>query len=206
MASEQKKKKKKVPKKVVAEKTTKGTKIKEETGEVIADNQSIHSTEKLTEIKQAYIRWMAMSDTQRCIALEIQPVEDAKKNMRYPKPTHGMFANYYKIGERTLYNWRVEKGFDGAVNKELKAWGEMNVSNVIMALYNNAITKGGAAEVELYLAYFKDWTKKTQIVHKEELTDNDIRNIIATLPEEKQQQFYSMLDEIIATAQSTGAE
>lgn len=194
MASEQKNKKKKVQKK--ATRKSRIPTVKKDGGEKVLNSK--HTVEQLTDIKQSFIRWMAMSDTQRCIALEVEPVDDAKGNKRYPKPTLKMFTDYHGIGERTVYNWKSEKGFDGAVTKELKAWGDMNVANVLMALYNNAITKGGAQEVELYLAYFKDWTKKTQIVHKEELTENDIRNAIAMLPAEKQDKFFALLDEIVA--------
>lgn len=113
--------------------------------------------------------------------------------------TMSEFAEGWNINRTTLYKWKREKEFWQQVeDHRIKKYRE-RTSTVMQALYNRILKYGMAADVELWLAYFEGWDKK-QVAKDapKRFAEDDIRELISRLPEEKQKQYYDMLAQLLS--------
>lgn len=117
--------------------------------------------------------------------------------------TDTAFAEFYKINDRTLRRWKDRPEFEESVRKLRRQWAFQKTQGVIEGIYRSAV-KGNDKSQKLWMQVFEGFTEKTentQIV-KVELSVNDIRFVIESLPKEYHEKYYGYIREIFDTAQS----
>lgn len=144
---------------------------------------------KSTPIKNSlyteFILWSAMPEGEQ---------------IRLGLETQKAFAEFHNVEESTLSRWKNRADYEKRVDAILKMWSVGKTPTVIHGIYRAAV-KGNPMSQLLWLQYFKNFSQKSEIEHsqKVEIGENDIRFIIAVLPEPYRSKFYGYIDEIIAT-------
>lgn len=156
------------------------------------------------EIYRTFVEFESLPDPDKAEMMGIPLIKDGPDKGRYERiPTQGDFARKYGVHQNTLSNWKAKPEFINAVDAKRGNWGEDRLSNVMAALYRRCVRYGFASDVELYLAYYKQWDRKQVIKHiTEKFADDDIRAILSVLPKEKQDEFYALLAGIISDAET----
>lgn len=136
------------------------------------------------EVFEEYLNWMSLSTPEKQ-QLGITTGRD--------------FARTHGISEDRLSKWKRQEGFQELVNERMRQrWNELT-PNVLYALYIRCMKYGMASDVELWLAYFQDWTRKMVGKNKKaevEFTQNDIRALLAPLSKDEQNKYIGLLNEI----------
>lgn len=165
--------------------------------------QIVHSSEgggALPPLKAAifaeFIEFYAMPDPDKAKAFNI-PFD--KEKGRYERiPTMQDFALKHGVHRNTLGAWKQRPEFVAAVDLKQREWGLDLVGNVMAALYRRCVRYGFAADVELFLAYYKNWDRKQVIKHvTEKFSMDDIRALLAPLPVADQERFYALITDIV---------
>lgn len=152
---------------------------------------------------RAFVEFYAMPDPDKAAMFDIP--KDPKTGRYERTPTLGDFAKKYGVHRNTLTLWKQREDFVAAVDLKQKQWGLDLVPNVMASLYRRCVKYGISTDVELFLAYYKNWDRKQVIKHLTERFDmDDIRALLAPLPKEDQEKFYGILSEIIAKAEILG--
>lgn len=115
--------------------------------------------------------------------------------------TQTAFADYYSVGEATLWRWKNRPDFEARVDHIQMQWGKEKTADVIQGIYRSAV-KGNPMSQLLWLQYFKKFTPKTQVetTVKHEIGVGDIRFLIEQLPNELKQKHYGNLRELLDDA------
>lgn len=112
--------------------------------------------------------------------------------------TQEEFAQVYGVSKDTLSLWKQRADFEEQVNRKLKSWSIGKDMSVYQAIYNSAL-KGNAKSQKLWLEYFKGFHLKK--IKKEkpvrEVTEDDIRNLIQSLPDLLQIKYNTFLEELV---------
>lgn len=110
------------------------------------------------------------------------------------------FREKYNIGQTSLWRWKNKDDFKDAVRQIRFEWGRKHTPNVFSGWLKSCL-KGNPQSIELWLAYFEGWDRKTALENKaQEFTNDDLMKLIEVLPEEKQQKFYDTVNTIIIAA------
>lgn len=151
-------------------------------------------------IYKKFVDFCAMPDVDKCVMLGIPKDE---KTGRYKElPTQTKFAQKFGVHINTLSQWKRRTEFGVAVDAEQKEWGIDHTPNVMAALLRRCLRYGIGTDVELYLAYYKNWDRKQVIKHvTEKFAMDDIRALLEILPKEKQDEFYGIIANIVAEAE-----
>lgn len=139
-------------------------------------------------IYREFILWIAMPpDEQKRLGIENQK----------------QFADYHKIDPKTLWNWKQRPDFEKRIDSLLKIWSNERTPSVIRGIYQSAV-KGNPLSQKLWLGYFKGYSERQTIETetKVEISVNDIRFLIACLPEPERTQANEHLRQIANLAQS----
>jgi len=157
---------------------------------------------------------MADSDTkskQRDRPRKVDSYEEFILWMALPTPekmklgieTRQAFAEYHKVGLRSLFRWQDRAEFKDRVQELRKKWAFEKTQGVIEGIYRSAV-KGNDKSQKLWMQIFEGFTEKTEDTKtlKVEISVNDIRFLIEQMPSEYQERFYGYLREISDTAQS----
>lgn len=149
-----------------------------------------------------FVTFIASPDVEKAEMFEIQKDERG----RYRSiPNQNDFAKRYGVSKDTLSRWKGRRDFIEAVDLKRKQWGLDKVPNVLAALYARCVKYGMAYDVETYLAYFANWSRTQVLKHVQEKFDaDDIRALLAPLPKEKQDEFFTTLTNILAEAEIHG--
>lgn len=120
-------------------------------------------------------------------------------------PTQNDFADKYGIDKATLSIWKKRNDFGEKKQEAQIAKLQNSTADVLEGLKNRCVKYGMAYDVELFLLYVEKWDRKhvLEILGEIKLGDNDIRSIVDLLPEAKQKEFYDVLTNLIAEAEST---
>lgn len=157
-------------------------------------------TLKNPKIYEAFVKFYAAPDPEKAMMFEIPLDYKSGKFEKIPKEID--FARKYGISDRTLISWKKREDFQMRVDNEQKDWGLDKVSNVMAALYNRCVRYGFANEVELWLAYYKNWNRQQVVHHVHEKFDmDDIRALLAPLPKEKQDEYIRTLNKIASESE-----
>ena len=110
-----------------------------------------------------------------------------------------------QVRNATLSEWKKRPDFWNEVNRlRGTTYLQPRTSNVLMALYRRCIKLGMAQDVELWLAYVEGWDKKQIVEHQgDALDENDIRALIANIPENERNEYYKKLAEIVGRAEQS---
>lgn len=108
------------------------------------------------------------------------------------------FAEYHKVSEDTLTNWKHRTDFEKRVDAILKMWSVGKTPDVVHGIYAAAV-KGNPMSQLLWLQYFKNFSPKQEVEHtqKVEVGVNDIRHLIDLLPEPLKSKHYANLRELL---------
>ena len=148
-----------------------------------------------------FVDFMALPDPEKYEFMGIQFDPLTKK---YPGrvPTLTQFALKVGVARETLSRWKAQPEFLYLVEMKRKQWGVDKIPNVLAALYTRCLKYGMAYDVETYLAYFTGWTRsKIEKESGDKFDADDLRSIIAQLPEQKQKEAYAKIGDIIAEAE-----
>lgn len=160
---------------------------------------------KTQEIKRIFVSFMAMPNPDKCEFLGIPFNAEKKQYAERPQQKH--FAKKFGISEKSLSTWKHSEDFDKAVRRVRTNWGKEKTPDVLAALYRRCVTHGNAYDVELWLAYFEGWDRKQVAPQRmESFTADDLRMIISTLPQDKQDEWYVKIGELIALSDTIGVE
>lgn len=155
---------------------------------------------KKNEIFKEYARYFAMPDPDKCEYLGI-PFNQEKRKYE-SQPTDLKFAAKHGVHRTTLHLWRKRDDFRKLVENSRSDWGKSLTPNVLAALYKRCVKMGMAYDVELWLAYVEGWDRKQIIKHvREKFDSDDLRAIIAELPEDQQEEAYATIGHIITQAE-----
>lgn len=115
--------------------------------------------------------------------------------------THGQFAKFYKVSPDTLTDWKKRPDFEQRVDAILKMWSVGKTPAVIHGIYRAAV-KGNPMSQLLWLQYFKRFTPKTEVeeTKRVEIGVNDIRHLIAALPEPLKSEHHANFRKLIEDA------
>jgi len=152
------------------------------------------------EIFKEFIEYMAMTVREKIELLGL--VKD--KDKRYPHPTEQMFAQKFGLGKNTLTSWKRRSDFRERVDRIIMTSGIDDMPDVMDGLLRRCKSYGRGDDIELYLAFYKDWTRKQVVEHVEKWDENDIRILIQALPEDKQKQFNGFLENILTEIRKSG--
>jgi hypothetical protein len=110
------------------------------------------------------------------------------------------YADNHDIDPKTLWRWRQDPLFTKLTDHLRQKWGQ-DMTASVMDGWKLACEKGNPLAIELWLAYFHDFTRKTALdvneAKKNEYGVNDIRSIIDTLPEGLRQKHNGYLRELL---------
>lgn len=117
--------------------------------------------------------------------------------------TQKAFAEYYKLHEGTLSEWKDRPDFEARVRHLRKKWAFEKTQDVLQGMYQSAV-KGNPLSQKLWMQVFEDFSEKSEVTEtkKVEIGINDIRFIINSLPEQYREKYYGYIREIIDTAQA----
>lgn len=147
---------------------------------------------------------MAMPDPDKCEMLDIGI--DRQTGMPLERPTLKKFAEFEGVSDRTLREWKRRSDFQKTVMAHRHEWGKDRTSNVMAALYRTCIERGNAYDVELWLAYMENWDRKQVVkIVQDKFDADDLRAILAQLPEEVADEYYVKLGELITLAELHGS-
>lgn len=156
------------------------------------------------QIYMIFVRFMAMPDPDKCELLEIE--FDPIKKKYVDTPTLSLFAKKFGVHRNTLRDWKQRDEFTKNVAEARKEWGKDRTGNVLASLYRRCIQHGNAYDVELWLAYFENWDRKQVVkVITDKFAADDLRTIIAALPQEQQDEWYVKIGELITLAERNGS-
>lgn len=79
--------------------------------------------------------------------------------------TQTQFSEKFDVDINTLTLWNNTRGVNNGLN-EARSWATNLTKNVVLSLYNNAIRKGMAPEVKLWLQVVENWKEKEEVEHK----------------------------------------
>lgn len=151
-------------------------------------------------IFDAFVEFCASPDPDRAemFGYKLDPLKN-----RYEKiPSQKDFAIKYGVSQDTLVDWKKREDFIIAVDIKQKQWGVDLTANVMASLYKRCLKYGISADVELFLAYYKNWDRKLVIKDSaERFTVDDLRSLISTLPKNKQDDFITYVSEVLAEAE-----
>lgn len=150
---------------------------------------------------EAFVEFMSLPDPDRAMfmGMEVDPI--TKKYHHIPTQTE--FALKYGVARPTLSVWKNRPDFEKRVDSMRKQWGRDKTANVLASLYTRCIKYGMAYDVETYLAYYENWTRTQVVKHTGDVFAlEDLRSIIALLPEDKQKNAYTELATIVTEAES----
>lgn len=118
-------------------------------------------------------------------------------------PTAKAFAEKYGISQNTILNWKKREDFLDLKRQVQVLKLAEETPDVLHGLKKRCIKYGMAHDVELFLLYVENWDRKhvLEILGEVKLGENDIRSLVALLPETKQKLFYDTLTELIAEAE-----
>lgn len=155
------------------------------------------------ELFKKFIDFYAMPDPDKCAEFDIP--FDEKKGKYERVPTQIDFAKKYGLARETLSRWKNRIDFIPAVERQQKGWGLEKIPNVMAALYRRCLRFGISSDVELYLAYYANWDRKQVIKLTGEKYDlDDLRSLVALLPEDRQKAFYATISNIIRETEIYG--
>lgn len=159
---------------------------------------------KKQEVFNKFVDFMALPDPDKARLFGV--AFDEKKGRYESIPSQKDFALKYGVTENTLVLWKKRKDFQSAVDSKQQEWGLDTVPNVMASLYRRCIKYGISTDVELFLAFYKGWDRKQVIKHVHEKFDmDDVRALIAPLPQEMQDKFHATIAEIISAARVHGS-
>lgn len=78
--------------------------------------------------------------------------------------TQGEFAERHGVHPETLTRWNKTMAVRQSL-QDIRVWGRQLTKNVLLSLYNNAIRKGQALEVKLFMQLIEQWEEKLQVEH-----------------------------------------
>lgn len=135
---------------------------------------------------QEFVLWFAMPTYER----EKLGIETQKE-----------FAAYYHVNENTLTKWKDRPDFEPRVDHIQMQWGKEKTGDVILGIYRSAI-KGNPMSQLLWLQYFKKFSPKTteEKVVKHEITVNDYRFLINSLPPDLREEHYGYFTKLLIDA------
>lgn len=144
------------------------------------------------DIYARFVEWIAMDSKERAAS--------GIKNKT-------AFAKQYGIRNATLTDWQKRPEFLDLKLEEQILKLQLDTSDVLSGLRDRCIKYGMAYDVELFLLYVEKWDRKhvLEILEEVKLGENDIRTLVALLPEAKQKKFYDTLTELIADVESARA-
>lgn len=159
------------------------------------------------EIYAAFIEFESLPDPDKAAFLGVEVELTGALKGRYKKiPKLIDFARKYGVHQNTLTAWRRREDFAASVEARQKEWGIDLMPNVMASLYRRCVRYGISSDVELFLAYYKNWDRKQVIKHQvEKFDENDIRALLAMLPKEEQDKYYATLFDIIDRAKVLGS-
>lgn len=155
------------------------------------------------DIYNKFVEFESLPDPDKAAFLGVPMIKEGKNAGRYEKiPKGSDFAVKYGVHINTLTAWKNRPEFLVEVDRRQKAWGTDLVPNVMASLYRRCVRYGIGTDVELFLAYYKQWDRKQVIKHIQEKFDaDDIRALLEPLPKDKQDQFYAVITSILSEAE-----
>lgn len=152
------------------------------------------------DLRKRFYEFMASPRYEKALMLEI-PYDTKTKQFAH-EPTMALFAKKHGLSRFTLIAWKKRDEYAETVEKHLNQWGKDRTPDVIAALYRRCINMGSAFDVELWLAYVEKWDRKQVVNHVHTRFDaDDLRAIIAELPQEEQDKAYVDIGNIITKAE-----
>lgn len=168
---------------------------------LIAYQPPLKDEVKKKEIFQKFIEYSSLPDYEKAQLLGFVLNSQTGKFDRLPNLTD--FAKKYGVTNQTLTNWRKRPDFLNAVNNKMIAKGIDRVPNIMDALYRRCVRHGMAYDIELYLAYFQNWSRTQSVkMTVEKFQQDDLRYLISLLPKQKQSEFYGFVTKLITEAES----
>lgn len=151
------------------------------------------------DVFQKFVEFYAAPDPDKARMFDV-PFDQSTQRYTFI-PGQKDFAKKYGVSANTLTGWKRRSDFIGGVDSLQREWGVDVVPNVMASLYRRCIKYGMATDVELFLAYYKGWDRKQMAKAPSEKFDmDDIRALLAPLPQEKQDEFHSLIAQIIIEA------
>lgn len=117
--------------------------------------------------------------------------------------TQTEYAMQQNLAEATLSRWKARQDFEPRVRELRKKWAFDKTGEVIYGIYKAAV-KGNDKSQKLWMQVFEGFTEKTEEVKtlKVEISPNDIRHIIQSLPDELQDKHYDNLRDLYIDAEN----
>lgn len=140
----------------------------------------------LVDAYERYIEWYVLPDS---LKKETGILNDVQ------------FAEAHGVNRNTLRRWRQRPEFIREANTQLREYGTNNMGRVLDG-WGKAVDAGNTRAIELWLAYFLGWDKKHIIEQRQQysFTVDDLRAIVAELPQELQDEFYGNITRILTAA------
>lgn len=156
---------------------------------VIWDGEK-QSEVRLKEAYEAFLYWSVLTP-------QIRRSEGLPKSQK-------AFAEKYHINEDTITDWKKRPEFHGQQMEKLKNTLQQETPGVMFDLRKRIKKYGMGLDIELWLAYVEGWDKKKILEMRETLQfgDNDIRELLAHLPEKKQKEFYDLITKLFTEAEA----
>jgi hypothetical protein len=101
------------------------------------------------------------------------------------------FATKWGVSPPTLLKWKKKQEFWEKMANYRREWARDKTSDVINGLFKNAVNRGSAAEVKLWLQVVEDWAERTSpvpqsitVIGIQGITDADLKKLITPQQEE----------------------
>lgn len=130
-----------------------------------------------------------------------------KRAAHYPQ-TQVEFAKKWGVHIDTTTDWKKREDFGKRCDELFRSKMAAEVPEVIADLRKRIKKYGMGMDVELWLAYAKNWDRKKVLEIKPPVVfdDADIRNLISKLTPERQKHFRVTLAELLAEAETAANE